>query len=231
MTEGSGLFETPKLGKSELIKGSAILLPPKAPHYYGGDRETGMNELYVTFNGAVFDLMRDVLEWDSLPPLVNFSAETAAIVEKVFETFANGASIDPHEALLMVQRLVGLHVSCAKRLSLKPEVGTFLERACLMLGDPDKSLRDIAAKLGCSYSHFRRRFKAESGRSPNQFRMLQKLEKAGNLLINTNLSHARIAEECQFCDEFYLSRAFKNYSGRSPREFRRSFQIVAEARK
>jgi len=53
-----------------------------------------------------------------------------------------------------------------------------------------------------------------------QYIIRKRLEFARELLQETDLPVAEIAERSGFCDPFYFSRCFSRHYGRSPRKFR-----------
>jgi AraC-like DNA-binding protein len=74
--------------------------------------------------------------------------------------------------------------------------------------------------MGISYSTFRRDFKRQTGLSPLQYHLLLKIEKAKELLINTELKAKEIAYKLGFDSDYYFCRLFKQKTGISPAQFR-----------
>lgn len=82
-------------------------------------------------------------------------------------------------------------------------------------------LSDIARRLEVSPDHLRHRFTATVGTSPLAFLTGVRLERAKNLLANTNLPLAAIARECGFSTARYLCSVFRRQFGSTPTVFRR----------
>jgi AraC-like DNA-binding protein len=79
----------------------------------------------------------------------------------------------------------------------------------------------LAEQFGLSESAIRRRFKPESGGTAlHEYVVLGRLGQAKNLLEDTNLSLARIAEVCGYSSEAFFSRQFKQHTGMSPGAYR-----------
>jgi AraC-like DNA-binding protein len=78
-------------------------------------------------------------------------------------------------------------------------------------------LADIA---GLSKWHFARAFKQTVGTPPHFYLIQRRLERAQELLAETNLSLGQIALRSGFSDQSHFSRRFRMFLGVSPRSFR-----------
>src|SRR5207244_2821862 len=83
--------------------------------------------------------------------------------------------------------------------------------------DKNINLEHVAKELGVSYPWFRRVFKEVMGVSPGQYHINLRVEKACELLKETNLTAAEIAFHLGFESEFYFSRIFKKKVGLPPK--------------
>ena len=79
----------------------------------------------------------------------------------------------------------------------------------------------LARAVGCSRAAFARRFVAATGSSPHQFMNALRIERAAQLLSETDRSVAEIAEQVGYASEFAFSRAFKRQRGVAPSIFRK----------
>jgi AraC-like DNA-binding protein len=80
-----------------------------------------------------------------------------------------------------------------------------------------ETLADIA---GLSKWHFARAFKQTVGTPPHFYLIQRRLERAQELLSETNLSLGQIALRSGFSDQSHFSRRFRMFLGVSPRSFR-----------
>ena len=69
----------------------------------------------------------------------------------------------------------------------------------------------IAEKLGMSYENFRKKFRQYVGVSPNEYRILRRLDKADALLRHTQLSIKEIAAELGYAALSCFTRQYKKY--------------------
>ncbi len=84
------------------------------------------------------------------------------------------------------------------------------------------TLSDISAGLHCSKATLTETFRREFGITIVQYINRVRLERASNMLINTDLPVCTIAEECGFSGAEYFSSLFKKARGISPLAYRRA---------
>jgi AraC-like DNA-binding protein len=78
----------------------------------------------------------------------------------------------------------------------------------------------LAAAAGLSVHHFARQFKQSAGVTPHVYLTQQRVERARDLLVQTDLPLAEIALVVGFFDQGHLARHFRHRLGTTPREFR-----------
>ncbi len=85
--------------------------------------------------------------------------------------------------------------------------------------EQDIALADLAAVAHLSEFHFARQFKQSTGRSPHQFVIHQRVERAKRLIAARELPLAQIATDVGFSDQSQLTRHFKRIVGVTPGRF------------
>jgi AraC family transcriptional regulator len=85
----------------------------------------------------------------------------------------------------------------------------------------DISLANMAAVTGLSMTHFSHAFKKSMGKSPHQFVLQQRVQRAKELLGSLNLRMIDIALACGFKTQQHFARVFRETSGLSPTEYQR----------
>ncbi len=88
------------------------------------------------------------------------------------------------------------------------------------LGDESYSVEQLSKNIYLSYSQVHRKLSALTGHSPNQYIRLLRLQKAMELLKNTDDSISSIALECGFSDASYFGKVFRQEYGMTAQEFR-----------
>lgn len=84
----------------------------------------------------------------------------------------------------------------------------------------DYSTKEIAAIANLSCYHFIRAFKNEIGKTPYEYLIDIKLEKAKQMLRNKNYSLTDICYSCGFSNQSQFSTMFKKRLGMSPSKYR-----------
>ncbi len=84
----------------------------------------------------------------------------------------------------------------------------------------DIKLADLAALLNMSQFHFSHMFKQAIGTSPYQYLLQQRVERAKQLLKESNYSILDIALICGFNSHSHLSKQFRQLTGTTPKAYR-----------
>jgi AraC-like DNA-binding protein len=82
------------------------------------------------------------------------------------------------------------------------------------------TLKDLSSRFGYSESYFNRMFCKEVHFSPINYFLHLKIERAGQLLLHTNMKINQISLKLGFDDPYYFSRLFKKIKGVSPKIYR-----------
>jgi AraC family transcriptional regulator len=86
--------------------------------------------------------------------------------------------------------------------------------------DQDIKLADLAQLLDISQFHFSHLFKQAIGKAPYQYLLQQRVERAKQLLHQTDQSIADIAFLCGFNSHSHLSKQFRQLTGMTPTAYR-----------
>ncbi|MEM0928165.1 MAG: AraC family transcriptional regulator [Pseudomonadota bacterium] len=86
------------------------------------------------------------------------------------------------------------------------------------------SVEGLARDAGLSRSHFSRAFQASTGESPQDFIIGRRVNKARELLANTDISLAEIATKIGFSSQAHFSTVFKKKMGLAPGKYRKAFR-------
>jgi AraC family transcriptional regulator len=86
------------------------------------------------------------------------------------------------------------------------------------------SLVEIARQIDMSQHYFCRSFKQSIGITPHQYLIQQRVERAKQLLIHSELTILDITDECGFANPSHFAKYFRQHTGISPRQFRSQAQ-------
>ena len=84
------------------------------------------------------------------------------------------------------------------------------------------AMEEMAHRLNLNPSHFSRIFKQETGETFVEFVTRTKMERARELLNQSDLNVAEISQRLGYEHTSYFIKLFRNYAGMSPNEFRKS---------
>ncbi len=87
--------------------------------------------------------------------------------------------------------------------------------------DAALTLRELAAEVGYSRSHFLRAFREATGVTPHRYLLNRRIERARRLLREAEMSIAQVASLCGFSSQAHLTLAFRKVCGLTPGEYRR----------
>lgn len=101
-----------------------------------------------------------------------------------------------------------------------------LRTAALIRESPAQTpaIAELALRAGYSVDHFSRIFMKVMGLRPQNYIIQAKVERARQLLAESDLTVSAIAELVGFQEIFYFSRQFRQKTGQTPTEFRRSLR-------
>jgi AraC family transcriptional regulator len=86
----------------------------------------------------------------------------------------------------------------------------------------DLRLSELAREAGVSASHFIRSFRQSTGKTPYQFLLDRRVERAQVLMRDHRTSLTDVALASGFADQHHLARVFRRIAGVTPSRYRRS---------
>lgn len=230
ITRGSGTYRDANGVHLPIRSSHALLVFPELAHWYGPRRGQNWDELYVTFDGPVFELWRQVGLLSPRAPVLPYETPWFERLRALFVSEERPVSRAGRLRLVWeFTSLLSELLLDAEDKAASPEEATaapteWRARACGLL-EIDLGLaldmEDVAAEAGMSYESFRKRFQKEVGISPARYRMGKRIEAAKELLrYSPQITNRQIAQTLGFSDEFHFSRRFTEWAGTTPRAFR-----------
>jgi AraC family transcriptional regulator len=86
----------------------------------------------------------------------------------------------------------------------------------------DLRLSDVAREAGVSTSHFLRSFRQSTGKTPYQFLLHRRVQRARLLMRDLRAPLTEVALASGFADQHHLARVFRRITGMTPSSYRRS---------
>ncbi len=136
-----------------------------------------------------------------------------------WETFTAGCL---YQLLSLIARKYAL-----RHASISREDESRINRACRKIYGNLRyppTISELSADSGLSLSRFSHLFKKIIGKAPGEFIISLKIDRATEMLENSEFSISEISDLLGFSDPHYFSRLFKIHVGISPREFRKNLK-------
>lgn len=226
LLKGAGCYEDDRGVARDLEPGELIVVLPDVGHRYGPRAGHGWREIFIVFDGPVFDqwYRRGLLSADRLVVPARPIERWADRLQRVLEPGAS-TEADALAEVCRVQQLLADLSAAASETGAGDSGSPWLGRAIELIESTIPGPVDwdaVAAQLYVSPATLRRRFRERLGVSPGRYRRRRMIDRACELMQQTDLTDQQIAERLGFCDPYYFSRCFKQTIGRSPRGYRRS---------
>lgn len=223
---GSGVFCTIPSKPVRLHPGRCFVLFPTVPHVYMPD-DTGWTQYWIVFDGRFAEPLVRTAGFTPRRPVMEDRMGTVLSAHEML-----GSRMDFHDTPTCYRRFVtvcGMLRDLCVQGSRSEEsggeardVGLLVDHINTHFTDPSLSIADMVRTISTSYSHARRLFRKRTGRSIKRYLLHKRLERAGSLLADFNISIREVAHRVGYEDEYYFMRLFRKEIGVSPGRFRRS---------
>jgi len=220
LLDGRGRMKWGRQPAVRVRPGDLLFVYPEIPHGYGPGPRESWSELFIVFDGPVFDLWRRCGLLDPQQPIRHLSQIRRWLprMEKVVEP---GLPATPAGMLRRICRLQQFLSDIAKEP--EPEAVSWVRGAQQRLLDsPETNPARLARELGLSYETFRKEFAKQTGLPPARYQLRRRIDQARRLIAERNLTNKEVAETLGFYDEFHFSRRFREITGQSTRDFRKA---------
>ena len=199
-----------------ITRGSVTLVSPGTAHWYGTIPGSRWSELFVVFEGPIFDLLADTgVLVDRLPRLAA-SLPPPSVLRAVVRSAGTDRAASDRRLLALAGWLTDLRAA-----DLSEDA---MQRAALELANDltvQIDLHELAERYGSSYDTFRRRFSSALGLAPAAYRNAARMAAAAQLLSLTDLGLRDIAHRLGYGDEFHFSKRFREHHRTPPSHYRR----------
>ena len=192
-----------------------FLCPPNIVHQYGCNPETGWEIKWCHFSGEQAESLCRISGLSESMPVAHLpepevlSSCFSALLDRLDSRNKDmeiEASALLHLLLLEIYRQSG-------RSPGKNDLTVYADESSI-------SVDRMARRAGYSKYHFCRLFKKQTGRSPWQYVLDRKIERAKELLIGTSLSVKEIAAALDFNHPDYFAKLFRERCGVPPNRYR-----------
>jgi len=223
--EGHGKIHT---GRRERLAnpGDIFWLASDTPHDYRSSGKDPWSILWVHFTGEEAPSWRDLIFEGLDGEACNVPSEQlgSLSLDRIHGILENGYSL-----LNLADAASALRYSLGMLVRLREQPGSTRSARLRVAASVEKlrsdwrhlhRIEELAMQAGVSPSHFSTLFRRETGHSPIDFLIRQKIQHAARLLATTQEPIVSVSESVGYEDPFYFSRSFRKIMGCSPRTYR-----------
>jgi AraC-like DNA-binding protein len=213
-----------------LKKNQGFLICPGTVTYYEADKDNPWSYMWIGFNGVKAETYLNyanlneenlIFEYSKDSTLKDYISEMLKLNEM---DYSNELKI---EGLLyfFMSKLVETRKDVFNQKAYK-SAELYLEKSIEFIENNYSNnikINDIASHIGINRSYLTHIFKKNINISPQDFLVNYKIDKACNLLQNTDLSIKVVAKSIGYSDPLTFSKIFKKVKGLSPKNYREKF--------
>jgi AraC family transcriptional regulator of arabinose operon len=201
-----------------------FILPKSVPHEYGADIQNPWSIYWVHFSGEESDYFVKYLQGKQSKGPMSTSPSPARVL--LFEEMLHHLELMNHtDNIVLANSSLYAFLASFKRVQFKApdtEKNPVQEIIELMKNNLDRNftLEELARHVHMSPSRLSALFREKTHYSPISLLTSLKIQKAGQLIKETNQNIKSIARSMGYADPYHFSRVFKNIMGVSPKTFR-----------
>lgn len=213
-----------------ITKGDIFVCPPDIAHSYGADDKAPWTKYWVHFRGKEAGAYMEMLGLTLDSPILHIGENTKIIawLQDIFNILKTGYT---QSNLLFATSFLCNILSCLCSLSMNGQLNKALdmnvEKVITHMLDNiggSLSLQQMSGFTNLSKYHFIRLFKEITGYTPVDYYIRLKIQKACELLEESNVTISSISTAMGFSSPYYFSLTFKRIVGKSPRYYREMLQ-------
>lgn len=200
--------ENGEINGKTVLKGQTAVIPPLKKY-------SASDGLRISFDGALLPFT-EITVIDGCKAAIAFAVCEA-------QTYIN-SDLPKKEFLLSAisNFILSYLIVFAEKKDFSPAVETVRSEILKGVSDCTFSLEDCLKRLPLNYDYIRKAFKKETGTTPHDFLLKERMSLASQLLSSgisnkfSSYSISQVAEACGYSEPLYFSRVFKKYFGVSP---------------
>jgi len=220
----------------KLKKNEGFLIRPGTVTYYEADKDNPWSYMWIGFNGVKAETYLSyanlneenlIFEYSKDDTLKEYISEMLQLKEM---DYSNELKL---EGLLyfFMSKLVETRKDIFNQKPYK-SAELYLEKSIEFIENnyPNNiKINDIANYIGINRSYLTHIFKKNIDISPQEFLVNYKIDKACNLLQNTDLSIKVVAHSIGYSDPLTFSKIFKKVKGESPKNYRGNYTSIIKS--
>lgn len=228
LENGKGSYRNQMGFQCKLDYGDYLLTFPGMKHLYGPGSGEHWNELFVNYDGKIFDVYYRKKYFCAKQPVWHLD-HPAPWIERLKNLLeaprpSSKMAVAAQTSCFLYFLFEMMDAASPKQIGTTPN--DWFDRACLLL---TRDLRNVdleaaASELGMSYPSFRLNFTRRAGKPPYQYCEEKRIEAAKETLAhNPSKLYKEIAFSLGYSRGDHFSNQFKKHTGMLPSEYRAKF--------
>lgn len=208
--------------------GDMFYAPPYSHHLYWADGREPWTIYWMHLSGPGLTDYEQVLGLVARGPVRHLGRHEAILAEFTRLLTNMPAIVDePSRWLCLQAAALSIFGHIAALPANMADLATAyapIQKALAVMNDSLEQTFDMAGfarEAGCSARHFIRQFRQVTGRSPADWFIQRKMQRASSLLAIPHTRVNEIASRLGYADPLYFSKVFKRVHGMSPEQYRR----------
>lgn len=225
--------------KYHLKKGQGFLICPNVVTFYAADGKNPWHYIWVGFRGIKAEKLLKYTNLSIDNPIFNYNIKKDRdYIEYYLKQMLQCDTLKYTKEI----RLEGLLYLFLSEIIENSEFGNnhedekndnymYIKKAVVYIENNysrDIKVSDIASYIGLNRSYLSTIFKDKLKKSPKEFLINYRIEKACELMNRPNLSISEIARSVGYIDPLNFSKIFKKIKGSSPKKYRECINLGAD---
>lgn len=126
--------------------------------------------------------------------------------------------------LLIAELLINISRLAVKQRRFNPKANSYIRKVIFYINtnyDCNIRIKDLAFHVNINEAYLQRAFKKQTGKTIIEYINLLRLEKAAEILVNTDIPVIDVCSYVGINSRQYFTKLFKTYKGYSPQEYRK----------
>lgn len=205
--------------------GDVLFFAPSEPQIYRYDCHSHLSNYWVHFTGFGAAQLLGLLDIPTGKPFhIGYIPEIEQLVKKIISEINNSRSRNTFYAVALFAEILALiNKKKSEDLLLNiPHSSSICQTALYIQENLTEkiNLKELASMCFLSVNRYTIVFKKLIGTTPHEYIIGLRLQKAIELLKNTDWTIGKVSSAIGYSDSLYFSRLFKKYYHVSPSEFR-----------
>lgn len=223
--KGKGIYKIN--GKTyHLKKNEGFLIEPNTLIYYEADKDSPWQYTWIGFNGtkAKEYLKRTTLSSNN--PIFSY-AESSDLLKSMNDIISASKTTSNRNLIILSKLYEFLYLLCEcfpnHEVIITDRPKNYIEEALLFIQQnyaDNITIKDVSNHICIDRSYLHRLFKKFINKSPQQYLLSLRMEKAASLLTTSTLRISDISRSVGYTDALLFSKTFKKIKGLTPSEFR-----------